>query len=176
MLFAFAACGNNGAENGKVPNDRLYDDRDLEDKFEDLFEKPEFEDDAFEDMGRSVSQIVAEHGKMTLSEWVNGPVYRFGDNDYWHAFSEYEITDNGYEPKGECNCVIIPLYELIDTPDDIIDEDVLVELSDSKVSKGFDDMEGMHYYELTHKKFKITVYTDQYGELSGDSSARVTFK
>lgn len=151
---------------------------DLEDRIEDVLEneKADFDDDMLDDLGESVKEVIEEHGQITLSEWVNGPVYKFSDNDFWYAFSEYEMTDNGYTPKGRCNQIILPLYEIIETENGIIDVDTLVEVSDTKVSRGYDDMDSMHYYEITHDEYAITVYTDQNGDVSGDSSARVKLR
>lgn len=173
LMTVFGGCmdsetkydGGNG-----ISQNRTDKETDIDGDFDD---DAEIDDDILEDIGKTVKQMIKQHGEITVSEWVNGPVYGFSDSDYWYAFSEYEITDSGYEPKGKCRCIILPLYELIVTPDGVIDTDTLIELSDSKVSRGYDDMDSMYYYEMTHDEYQITVYTDQNGEISGDSSARV---
>ena len=130
--------------------------------------------DVLADIGKTVEEIADLHGEITVCEWVNGPVYSYENSGIWYAFSEYEITDSGYEPHGKCSCIILPVYELIDTPDGEYDTDTLVDLSDTTVSRGYDDMDSMYYYEMTVGNYSITVYTDQSGDVSDDSSARVS--
>ena len=179
LMLVLSGCNDAKPQNQNSGISQDKKDIELDDTIEDILEneKADIDDDMLDALGETVKEVKEDHGEITLSEWVNGPVYKFARSEAWYAFSEYEITENGgYTPKGRCNQIILPLYEIIETPDGNIDTDTLVEVSDTTVSRGYDDMDGMYYYEITHEEYAITVYTDQNGDISGDSSARVKLR
>ena len=178
LTLFFCGCDDVKRPNNNGTISQGKKDNDIDDKIEDFLEneKADIDDDLIDDLGETVREVSQERGDIVVTEWVNGPVYKFAGSQAWYAFSEYDMTDSGYSPKGVCDCIILPLYEIIEANDGVIDIDTLVEVSDTTVSRGYDDMDSMYYYELTHEEYHITVYTDQNGDVSGDSSTRVKLR
>lgn len=153
----------------------LDDAFDIDDKNEDKYDSGEIEDDLFEALGKTPESIKNVYGEIVVSEWVNGPVYKFEKSDSWYGFSDYETSGETYIPGGRCTVIMLDVKDFVETTEPEIDEGLLASLSDRGLSKGYEEMDGVVYFEITHDEYKITVYEDQYGELSGDSVAYVRF-
>lgn len=178
LAFCLAFCGcEKSAENDN--DDRssyVYSDEDeIEEDTEDVKDiDASINDSMFKALGKTPEHVEAMYGKMTESVWVDGPIYRFEDSDSWFAFSEYDFADdNAYVPLGKCEMIIIDVDDFVETSEEEISGGLLASLSDSGISKGYEEMDGIVYYEITHDEYQITIYEDHNGNISEDSGAYV---
>jgi len=178
LVFCLFFCGcEKSGENDDDRASYVYSDEDdMEDNDAEDVKKIDASIDAsmFKALGKTPEHVEAIYGKMNESIWVDGPIYSFKEADAWFAFSEYDFTDdNTYVPLGKCVTVITDVDNFVKNSDGEINDALIASLSDSGISKGYDEMDGVVYYEITHDEYRITIYEDSNGNISGDSGAYV---
>lgn len=129
----------------------------------------------FNQIGLTVDELEAVYGEMSESYWDNGPIYRFGENENWYAFEQYDFAeDNSYIPLGKCNCVFVPMNKLITTGE--YSADALEQALDTKLSEEYDEMDGGYVYSCKYDGLNISIYAQSRAHIDAQSMVNIKNK
>ncbi len=136
---------------------------------------PSINKNELKDLGKSVKYMLNKYGKITSAEWIDGPMYQFGENEKWYAFSEYELGENRrYIPKGECTHIFMTFEELLNSPSGEYDIDVFEEAVSSKLTMYYNEMDMINVYEASCGDYEIEVSEMPGKGITADSTVTVT--
>lgn len=128
-------------------------------------------------LGQKTKYFFDKYGEITDSEWIDGPIYKFAENESWYAFSEYNLDENGnYTPLGTCTHIFMTFGDLIDSPEKEYDIDVFEEAVSGKLVMYYNEMDMANVYEATYKNFKIELSEMSGKGINADSSVVITLQ
>lgn len=129
----------------------------------------------FKEIGLAVSELETIYGEMSESYWDNGPIYRFGENENWYAFEQYDFAeDNSYIPLGKCNCVFVPLSKLITTGE--CSADTLEQALETELTEEYDEMDGGYVYSCKYDGLNISIYAQSRADIDAQSMVNIKNK
>lgn len=109
-------------------------------------------------IGKSVADVESMRGAMSESEWVDGPIYRFGTGDEWFMFSEYDFAeDNSYIPLGHCSGIMLSLSKLLAGDGPLTYTDLENALG-KVLNQSFDPMYETNIFTASYKSYEIKMY------------------
>lgn len=127
-------------------------------------------------IGKSSNEIAALKGAMSENLWADGPLYRFGPDNVWYAFEDYDFaSDNSYIPLGTCNSIGVPLYMLLEDTE-VCNADALEKAVGKVLSEGFDAMYECNTYSVTYKGFSFVIYEASRAGISQESVVNIERK
>ncbi len=178
-LFVFSACG---ADTASVDEEVLETKTDIkEEKDTQIKEQEEKEEEIalkidsswMSLLGLTRDEIEAKKGNMTESLWADGPLYRFGEENIWYAFSEYDFAeDNSYIPLGVCTGVSVPLGILMNA-DSQIGAQELENAMGKLLTEEFDEMYETNVYAASYKGCTFDIYENSYNEINQNSVVNI---
>jgi len=126
----------------------------------------------FECLGKDPDSVAEIKGTMSESIWENGPLYRFGAENVWYAFSQYDFDENNnYVALGECSQIIVPLSSLLAT--DICDVSALEDAIGKVLSKEADEMDGGYAFWASYKDYSLVLYEESEGAINGNTMVTI---
>lgn len=176
-IFLISICGCE-LKNKTETSDRVSTKNNIENQnnmSEEIY--PEIKKEVFKDIGKDVKTFTDEYGEISDSDWLDGPMYRFGENEKWYSFSEYDLTeDNGYIPRGVCTHVFMTFEELVYSPEGEYDIDVFEDAVSSKLVSYYNEQDMTNIYRADYKKYTIELIETPEIGINSDSAVVVTKK
>ncbi len=124
-------------------------------------------------IGKTSSEIADVKGAMSENLWADGPLYRFGPENVWYAFENYDFSsDNSYIPLGACNSIGVPLYMLLEDAE-VCNAEALEKAVGKVLSEGFDAMYECNTYSVTYNGFRFVIYEASTTGISQESVVNI---
>ncbi len=124
-------------------------------------------------MGKTSSEIADIKGAMSENLWADGPLYRFGLENVWYAFENYDFaSDNSYIPLGACNSIGVPLYMLLEEQE-VCNAETLEKAVGKVLTEGFDVMYECNTYSVTYKGYRFVIYEEARSGISQESVVNI---
>ena len=144
-----------------------------EEKDEEQPERVLISDKWLELMGKTSDAIADIKGKMTENQWADGPLYRFGPENVWYAFENYDFAeDNSYIPLGSCNSIRVPLNMLLEN-EEISNAETLENTVGKILTEGYDAMYECNTYSVTYRGYRFVIYESDKSNISGKSVVNI---
>lgn len=191
-LFVFAGCAKDKDEPDAEQDDTkitsVSPQSDADDELEDADDGDEDEEKDAEDgeeadykidesylslIGETVETIGAQKGALSETIWENGPLYRFGGENVWYAFENYDFTENNsYVALGACTQIIVPLSNLLGGAEEC-DAASLEDATGRVLSSEPDEMDGGLIFSTAYKGYEIVIYEASLGNIDGNSMVTI---
>lgn len=138
---------------------------------------PSIKENKINELGQKAKYFLDKYGEITDSDWIDGPMYKFAENENWYAFSEYDFDENeNYIPRGTCTHIFMTFGDLISSPDKEYDIDVFEEAVSEKIVMYYNEMDMINVYETSYKNFKIELSETPGKGINADSPVVITLR
>lgn len=127
----------------------------------------------FSFIGTTSDTIAEAKGEMSENLWADGPLYRFGNENVWYSFENYEYAQgNNYVPIGECTGVAVPLSMFLLNTEDF-SAYTLEEAIGAELVEGFDVMDEINTYSVEHNGYRLMIYEYSKEDIVSDSMVNI---
>ncbi len=173
-LLLLCSCGNKAQTTQSVN----ISESDYENQIEiSKSSAPSIKENKINELGQNAKYFLNKYGEITDSDWIDGPIYKFAENENWYAFSEYDFDENeNYIPLGTCTHIFMTFGDLISSPDKEYDIDVFEEAVSKKIVMYYNEMDMINIYEASYKKFKIELSETPGKGINEDSPVVITLR
>lgn len=124
-------------------------------------------------IGKTSGEIADIKGAMSENLWADGPLYRFGLENVWYAFENYDFSsDNSYIPLGACNSIGVPLYMLL-KDQEVCNADTLEKATGKVLTEEYDVMYECNTYSVAYKGYRFVIYEVSKSGISQESVVNI---